>query len=123
MGESASDQDGIFTVMISFGPEGLTWAGHFNNKADALVSYEYVRACISGTLPVELVDHHGNQLFLQEGYIHGVLLEDFNKTLAINSERVYRQHIAQEKMKQKAQSDPHFRMTQSIIPPGPFFAN
>lgn len=111
----------MFSLTISFGPQGAPWVLMWKSEEPAKKAYD----CVVTTRPlesVELVDDFGQTCRIWGDSIHGVMLENLELSKLAHIERALHQARMQAKGQEAAENDQvlkaaRFRSGPGVITP------
>lgn len=108
----------MHSLTIAFGPTGAMWAFLFRTKEAADVAHKDV--CLVQGSPGDVVtvsDEFGQTATFMGDRIHGIVLEDLERTKMAHVERALHQARLQAKAQQMAQGDATLKAAQMMSGP------
>lgn len=97
----------MFSLTISFGPASLAWTLMFNDEESARAAH------LAVTVPegeyFSIRDDFGQTADLKRASVHGVMLEDMEKSKLAHIERALHQARLQAKAQEMAENDSQLR--------------
>jgi len=97
----------MYSLSISFGPNGLVWAFLFKDKNKAELAYELISNPSIQNLIIE--DDFGQKACFKAEAIHSFLVEDLDQIEEARIQRSLADERCKAKFMQRAKSDPTIR--------------
>ena len=109
----------MYSLSIHFGPNAMVWALLFKDKERALAHYSAYETAKGRKLPGRYIvdDDFGQQASVELDSIHGVMLEDMDKSKLGNVEMFMHQKRTEVLATKTAQADPSLRASSMMNGP------
>lgn len=105
----------MFSLAISFGPQGQIWSLLFKEEANARAALHNVR------IEKRAVDDFGQSVDFEVGSVHGMLIQDLDQMIESRIQHSLNDAKAQARYNARVKTDPEIRALQNgpaVLTPG-----
>jgi hypothetical protein len=108
----------MFSLAISFGPQGQIWSLLFKEEASAKAACVAIGDIDSSST---ITDDFGQRIFITPGQIHGLLVQDLDQMIESRIQHSLNDAKAQARYNARIKTDPEIRALQNgpaVLTPG-----
>lgn len=110
----------MFSLAISFGPQGMVWSLLFKDEARARAALQTIELGTDAAI-LHVVDDFGQEVSIMHRSYHGALIQDLDQMIESRIQHSLNDAKAQARFNQRAKTDPEIRALQNgpaVLSPG-----